>query len=72
MSTVAELKSILKFNNIKGYSNKNKEQLLKMVNEFKEQKVNIFSRLPNVNISQIGQYLNYKDITRTFVSEKKT
>jgi len=81
MSTVVELKAFLKTNNVKGYSNKNKEQLLKMVeefkgNEFRHQQIssknnqNIFNKLPNVNISQIGQYLNFSNTQKTLTLQK--
>lgn len=41
MPTVEELKQFLRTNNVRGYSGKNKEQLLQMVEEFKNSKSNI-------------------------------
>lgn len=72
MPTILELKTFLKLNNVRGYSGKNKDELLQMVDDYKnseplipEQKSDFLSRLPSNLTSQIGTYLSYKDTIKT-------
>ncbi len=75
MPTVAELKDYCRTHGIKGYSNKNKAQLLQLIAEYQktqnyEFKSNIFTDVPKVIMSEIGSFLNLKDTTNTAISQK--
>lgn len=68
MPTIEELKQFLRANNVRGYSGKNKAQLLQMVEEYKNSEPvlqnNFISLLPNDIVSKIGTYLNYGNIIK--------
>lgn len=68
MSTVEDLKNFLRSNNVRGYSGKNKAQLMQMVEEYKNSEPvtnnNFFNGLPTSLISQIGTNLNYANTVK--------
>jgi hypothetical protein len=69
--TVTELKAYAKANGIKGYSNKNKGELLRLIEEYPKNNINNFTVLPKVIIPEIRKFLNFDSSKALSVTDKK-